>query len=131
MAKGIRAVKDSKSITSNTPDDYLYSSEFASPKIYKRFEATVTANANGDATLIITHDLGYNPIFLVYMNPTVSIVNGPVFGVYRMLDSWGIINNDLTFCYSTPYTIRIDIQSNSSFAGVKYNFVGYIFAEPS
>lgn len=129
MTKGLRAVKQNRDINSTNPDDFLYTSETTSPKVYKRFDGTIGVDGSGSATLFLNHSLGYSPIFLLYTNPTISIVNGPVNGSFPMPGAWGLVDNEFVFGYSSPGYIRIDIQS--AVANAKYKYICYVFADPT
>ena len=130
MTKGLRAVAQDKRIDSPFIGDYLYTSEAISPIVYKIERGNTKLNASGESTFYIPHDIGYPPITLFYINPTISVVNGPVFGSFPMPGSWGLTNNTFVFTSSYNDKIRVDMQSNSSFSGKVINYVCFIFVEP-
>ncbi len=126
MTKGLKAIKPGKKIGSKINDDYLYSSEFTSPKLYKRVSGEFKMPVGGSITFYIDHDIGYSPIVFMYMNPTISLFNGPTFGSYPM-DSWGYVDNRFIFASSNKTNIRIDVQSGV--AGKIYKYMCFIFVE--
>jgi hypothetical protein len=72
---GIKVSKPTKSITSSTPEDYIFNSKFGSAIIYKDAEVSVTIAAGGttkstvnyylpDGTTPLTFD--YYPVVLIF-----------------------------------------------------------------
>jgi len=125
MTRGIRAAKPGKSAASTNPQDQLYSSEFISPKVFLKKTGTITTNAGGDATLFIDHKLSYSPVVLLYINPTISIVNDS----FSTVNAWGLADNNFVYVSSNPQKIRIDIQDTD--ANTSYKYVCFIFVEPA
>lgn len=136
MTKGLRVVSSDKSITSKDTSEYLYTSETLSPIIYKKVQGKIILDASGKGQDIFLHDLGYPPIVLVYMNPTISVVNSPDFGggpYYPMLDSWGLMDNKFAFVYSYSYNVRLYVQSSSgvTHANKTILYTAFILVEPN
>lgn len=127
MTNGIKVVKATASANSNVrEDDILYTSEHLSPKIYKKIVDTIKTDSSGSATFFVDHAIGYPPATLLYMNPTISLVNGPTFGSFPM-NSWGLADSSFVFASSTISNIRIDIQG--AIANKTYNYVLFILVE--
>lgn len=72
---GIKVSKPTKSITSNTPEDYVFNSKFGSAIIYKDAEVSLTIPASDEATSTINYyqpdgttplDFGYYPVVLIF-----------------------------------------------------------------
>lgn len=136
MTKGLRVVSSDKSITSQNTSEYLYTSEALSPIIYKKVTGKIVLDAFGNGQDIFSHDLGYPPIVIAYMNPTISIVNSPNVGggpYYPMPDSWGLMDNKFAFVYSYDYNVRLYVQSSSGsiHAGKTIKYVAFILVEPN
>lgn len=129
MTKGLKAIKPGGSMSSPFIGDYLYTSESVSPKVYKRIPGKIKVSSSGSATVFIPHDIGYQPANLVYINPTISVINGPTFGNFPMPASWGLIDNNFVFASSNIDNIRLDIQNATP--NKEYRYVCYIFVEPA
>lgn len=125
MAKGMRVAKVGKRAGSNSAEDYLYSSEFLSPKVLRVESGTLATDSFGDASVIIPHDLGYSPVCFAYINPLPGIVNDN----FPMPGSWGFMDNNFAFATSRINRVKLDLQSSG--ANRTYKFVCFIFMEPA
>lgn len=125
MTRGIRASKPGKSTTSTNPRDQLYSSEFISPKVFIKKKGQISTDSSGNALHYIDHDLSYSPVVLLYVNPTLSIVNDS----FSTTNAWGLADNNFIYVSSNPRKIRVDIQSGD--ANKIYNYACFVFVEPA
>ena len=74
MTTGIKVSYPGKSIDSTTPEDFVLNSEYGSVKIYKQNDnetySTVTVGASTYADVTITHNLGFAPMTMLYVETT-------------------------------------------------------------
>lgn len=64
---GLRVALPGKSGTSTEPRDYSFSSEYSTVKVYSEHSGTLGVPASGSAYGTITHNLGYVPMVIPYI----------------------------------------------------------------
>ena len=64
---GALVSKEGKSVTSNEPRDFVFSSDYPTLKIYSHSPGTVTIPSGvTTADVTISHSLGFAPLYMVY-----------------------------------------------------------------
>lgn len=125
MANGFKTVKPGRDIDSKNEDDFLYSSEFLSPKVYRKVPGKIKTNGSGNAVVIIEHDLGYPPAAVAYINPTISNANTEI----PMTSSWGLADSIFAYVTCNVKDVRLDIENAT--ANKEYRYVLFILVEPA
>ena len=106
---GIKVSKVGKSITSTTPEDYIFNSklEYGSLKTIQQDGGTITANASSDGVASINHPFGFVPSCMVFMEHVAGSGNY----YFGSTDPDSYITNtalNLTFYNSTGSQVVID-----------------------
>lgn len=125
MTDGIRTAKDGDDVSTFSPQDLNFSSEFISPKLALQGSGQVTTDGSGNATVTIQHGLTYSPVYLVYINPCFAVVNDS----FDVSNSYGLIDNNFAFVTSFPQQLRLDIQQSA--VNKVHKYVYFIFVEPA
>lgn len=134
---GIKITREGKSVQSTDIRDFIFHSEYPTPKAIERqtVQHTVPANDHTQQTINLTHNLGYTPFFFISgdINPDRWYNLGPYQTIPVSVNtSYGIV----VFTESTTTNVIIKLQTpNISFGSdpftsdVTYTFNYYIIVD--
>jgi len=129
---GIKVSKPTKSITSSTPEDYVFNSKYGSTIIFRDNEVSVNIAANDETESTVSYgvDFGYYPVVLIY----AELVPGSgewyltPFTMYEEIDTYVsavIYSLGWSSVGTSSFTLYFHNRTGSPIT-VKYHY--YIFA---
>jgi len=123
MATGIKISKEGINVKEAKETDLIINSEIDSPKVYLSGVDTVSGQGATQEHTVITHDLGYAPAYLVFLN--LGTDNDPKWYVNEVL---GVpAPTPGFFVYSKDTTLEVWMSSGTP--GQKWKFHYFIFYE--
>jgi len=94
---GIKVTLPGKDITSTEPRDYAFSSQFTTLKVYSENKGTIGVPSGGTAFATISHNLGFVPMVIPYLESTADSNNWYLGAGY-------IVDTDVYVSYQTSVT---------------------------
>ena len=137
---GIKVSKPGDDVKTVAEKDLQFSSDLSTLKIYTQGDTSVTTNGSGNATITITHNLGYAPAHYVWVKHTASdsYLDASTYAnsfspITNCPNNWfsSIVSSESGLssisAYTTTTTLVINISGAS--ASTTYYFRYYIFVD--
>lgn len=123
MTYGVKVSKIGKSVSSATPTDFIMSSEWGTIKFFKYGAGSKTVNASSVVTETITHNAGFFPIVVLYveLTPTSGRWYLAPFNLIATEDTYISGSVDDTGAHATTFQFKI-INTTASQKTVSYYY---------